>query len=246
MSFRLTDALIAEANAPSAEALADDYDHLGNQLARRGADIEALTRHAMAFRVAVPSWGFTTGGTRFARYPGPGEPRNVYEKIEDCETVNRLVRVTPGVSLHIPWDTPDRPAELRASAESRGLFFDSTNSNTFQDQPGQRLSYKFGSLSHTDPAVRRQAIDHNVECIALGRQLGAKAHTVWIGDGSNFPGQSHLRGALDRYIASLRDVCAALPADWRLFIEHKLYEPAFYSTVIGDWGTGYHLSLIHI
>jgi L-rhamnose isomerase/sugar isomerase len=240
MSFRLTDALIAEANAPRAEALADDYDHLGHQLARRGVDIEALTRRAMDFRVAVPSWGFTTGGTRFARYPGPGEPRNVYEKIEDCETVQRLVRVTPGVSLHIPWDTPERPAELRASAESRGLFFDSTNSNTFQDQPGQRLSYKFGSLSHTDAAVRRQAIDHNVECIALGRQLGASAHTVWIGDGSNFPGQSHLRGALDRYIASLRDVCAALPSDWRLFIEHKLYEPAFYSTVIGDWGTGYH------
>jgi L-rhamnose isomerase / sugar isomerase len=240
MGFRLTDTLIADDNARRIEALREDYDHLGHQLARRGIDIESLTAHAAAFRVAVPSWGFTTGGTRFARYPEPGEPRTVDEKIEDCEAVQRLVRVTPGVSIHIPWDTPDRPAELRASAESRGLFIDSTNSNTFQDQPGQRLSYKYGSLSHTDAAVRRQAIDHNLECLELGRALGARAHTVWIGDGSNFPGQSSLRGALDRYLDSLRHVYAALPADWRLFIEHKLYEPAFYSTVIGDWGTGYH------
>jgi L-rhamnose isomerase / sugar isomerase len=190
--------------------------------------------------VAVPSWGFTTGGTRFARYPEAGEPRTVDEKIEDAEVVQRLVRVTPGISLHIPWDTPDRPADLRASCDARGLFVDSTNSNTFQDQPGQRLSYKFGSLSHTDADVRRQAIDHNLECIALGQQLGARAHTVWIGDGSNFPGQSHLRHALDRYLESLRVVYAALPPDWRVFLEHKLYEPAFYATVIGDWGTGYY------
>ena len=139
--------------------------------------------------MAVPSWGVGTGGTRFARFPNPGEPRNIFEKLEDCEAILKLVRTTPGISLHIPWDKPDHPAELRSFAEKRGLFFDSMNSNTFEDQPGQLWSYKFGSLSHTDPAVRRQAVEHNLECLELGVKLGARSHTVWIGDGGNFPGQ---------------------------------------------------------
>ena len=111
------------------------------------------------------------------------------------------------------------------------------NSNTFQDQPGQPLSYKFGSLSHTDPAVRRQAVEHNLDCLELGEKLGARSHTVWIGDGGNFPGQLHSRKALDRYLDSLRQIYRALPDGFRLFIEHKLYEPAFYSTVLNDWGS---------
>jgi hypothetical protein len=123
---------------------------------------------------------------------------------------------------------------------SRGLFFDSMNSNTFQDQPDQTHSYKYGSLTHTDAAVRRQAVEHNLECLSIGQQLGARAHTVWIGDGGNFPGQVHFRKALDRYLDSLRAIYAALPEAWRLFIEHKVYEPAFYSTVLNDWGTSYY------
>jgi len=114
------------------------------------------------------------------------------------------------------------------------------NSNTFQDQPGQAHSYRFGSLSHTDPAVRRQAVEHNLECLEIGAKLGARSHTVWIGDGGNFPGQVDTRKALERYLESLREVYRALPKQWRLFVEHKLYEPAFYSTVINDWGTSYY------
>jgi L-rhamnose isomerase/sugar isomerase len=144
------------------------------------------------------------------------------------------------VSLHIPWDKPDDATKLREFAGARGLSFDAMNSNTFQDQPGQKHSYKFGSLTHPDEAVRRQAIDHNIECIQLGQTLGSRAHTVWIGDGGNFPGQQHFRGALERYLESMREIYAALPDDWRLFIEHKFYEPAFYSTVINDWGTSYY------
>ena len=113
------------------------------------------------------------------------------------------------------------------------------NSNTFQDAPGQKLSYKFGSLCHTDAAVRDQAVEHNLECIEIGEALGSKALTVWIGDGSNFPGQSHFTRAFERYLDAMRAIYAALPDDWRLFIEHKMYEPAFYSTVIQDWGTNY-------
>jgi L-rhamnose isomerase / sugar isomerase len=240
MPFELTHERIAAENGKRLKWLEEDYEHLGRQLARRGADIEKLTERAMAFRVAVPSWGLGTGGTRFARFPSPGEPRNVFEKIEDCDVVFKLVRTTPGISLHIPWDRPESAAELRSFAEARGLFFDSMNSNTFEDQPGQACSYKFGSLSHTDSAVRRQAVEHNLECLELGVKLGARSHTVWIGDGGNFPGQMHLRKALERYLDSMRDIYRALPQGWRLFIEHKLYEPAFYSTVVNDWGTSYY------
>src|SRR5262249_54169993 len=169
---------VAQENAKCLDALRADYDHLGRQLARRAVDIEDMTERARRFKVAVPSWGVATGGTRFALFPGPGEPRNVFEKLEDCDVINRLVRVTPGISLHIPWDRPESAAELKAFAEARGLFIDSMNSNTFQDQPGQTHSFKFGSLSHTDPAVRRQAVEHNVECLALGQELGARALTV--------------------------------------------------------------------
>jgi L-rhamnose isomerase/sugar isomerase len=239
VGFQLSDAQIGDANRPLIAALKEDYDHLGAQLARRGIEIEEIVTHATGFRVAVPSWAVGTGGTRFGRFPGPGEPRDVFEKIEDCEAIQRLVRVTPGISLHIPWDRPERPADLVSFLHTRGLHVDSTNSNTFQDHPGQAHSFKFGSLSHTDAAVRRQAVDHNLECLELGAALGSKAHTVWIGDGGNFPGQVHARRALDRYLESLHQIYDALPGACRLFIEHKFYEPAFYSTVLNDWGTSY-------
>jgi L-rhamnose isomerase/sugar isomerase len=238
--FEIDAGFIAKQNKKSQAWLDEDYEHLGRQLRRRGVEIEDLTARSQSFQVAVPSWGVGTGGTRFARFHGAGEPRGIYEKLEDCATIFQLVRSTPAVSLHIPWDKPEDPAELREFAAARGLRFDAMNSNTFQDQPGQSLSYKFGSLTHPDRAVREQAIEHNLECIEIGQTLGSKAHTVWIGDGGNFPGQQHFRKALERYLESAREIYAALPDDWRVFLEHKLYEPAFYSTVINDWGTSYY------
>jgi L-rhamnose isomerase/sugar isomerase len=238
--FEIDDGLIAEQNRKAKAWLDEDYAHLASRLRRRNLDIEDLVARAQTFRVAVPSWGVGTGGTRFARFAGPGEPRDVYEKLEDCATIFKLARSTPAVSLHIPWDKPDSAADLRQFAEARGLHFDAMNSNTFQDQAGQKLSYKFGSLTHPDRDVRRQAIEHNIECIEIGKALGSKSHTVWIADGGNFPGQMHFRHALERYLESLREIYKALPADWRIFLEHKLYEPAFYSTVINDWGTSYY------
>lgn len=214
-----------------------DFDHLRRVLARRDLDIERLVEAARTFRVALPSWGVATGGTRFGRFPGPGEPRDVFEKIDDCAAVNHLVRITPMVSLHIPWDRTESPAGLKAHAEKLGLSIDSINSNTFEDQRDQPLSYKFGSLAHPDPAVRRQAVAHNLECLEIGRALGASSLTVWLADGGNFPGQMHFRRALDACLESMHAIYARLPPGWRLFIEHKLYEPAFYSTVINDWGT---------
>ncbi|SFV18059.1 sugar isomerase, partial [Pseudoduganella namucuonensis] len=239
MSTIIDNGLVAEHNAKLQANLQADYDALGGMLARRGQDIEKLTALAQTFAVAVPSWGAGTGGTRFARFPGKGEPRNVVEKLEDCGVIHQLTRATPGVSLHFPWDKTDDPKALREQADSLGLYFDLVNSNTFQDQVGQAHTYKYGSLTANSKAAREQAVAHNIECIELGDKLGSKGLTVWVGDGANFPGQHNLRGALERYLDSMRGIYAALPADWQVYIEHKLFEPAFYATTIADWGTSF-------
>jgi L-rhamnose isomerase/sugar isomerase len=233
----ITADFIVRENALHAADLDADYEALAIQLQRRGIDIEGITSAVQGFRVAIPSWGVGTGGTRFARFPGIGEPRNVFEKLEDCSVIHALSGATPTVSLHLPWDkTTDYPG-LREYARALGLGFDAVNSNTFQNQPGQPYSYKFGSLTHTDAAVRDQAIEHNLDCIRIGELLGAKALTLWIGDGANFPGQQHFVRAYERYLESAGRIYAGLPNDWRLLIEHKMYEPAFYATVIQDWGS---------
>lgn len=228
---------IATENRRLASDLEAEYSALGAALARRRIEIGEVTGRVAHFGVAIPSWGVGTGGTRFARFPRPGEPRNVIEKLEDCAVVHALSGATPAVSLHLPWDRTDDFAALKERAAAAGLAFDAINSNTFQDQGGEALSYKYGSLTHTDPAVREQAIAHNLDCIRIGQILGSKALTLWIGDGGNFPGQQHLAYAFERYLESAARIYAGLPSDWRLLIEHKMYEPAFYSTVIQDWGT---------
>ena len=232
-------AQVEQHNASQRAALQADYDALGGMLSRRGVDIEALTATAQTFAVALPSWGVGTGGTRFARFPGRGEPRDVTEKLEDCAVINQLTRATPAVSLHFPWDKPADPKALRQQADSLGLSFDAVNSNTFQDQAGQAHSYKYGSLSSQSAAAREQAVAHNIECIELGKTLGSKGLTVWVGDGANFPGQHNLRGALERYLDAAKGIYAALPDDWLMYLEHKLFEPAFYCSVIADWGTSF-------
>jgi L-rhamnose isomerase/sugar isomerase len=229
--------LIERENAARLDALTDDYESLGRALDRRGQSIDKVKDALKRFAVAIPSWGVGVGGTRFAKFPIPGEPTNIYEKLEDCAVVQVLGRNTPTVSTHFPWDRVDDVQGLKEKAAGIGVGFDAVNSNTFQDQPGQPLSYKYGSLTHADPAVRDQAVRHNIDCIEIGEALGAEALTVWIADGSNFAGQSDLTGALDRYLDSMARIYAALPRHWRLFIEHKLFEPAFYSTVVSDWGT---------
>lgn len=237
LNLPLSDELIAEHNHALLAALDEDYAALGRQLDRRGIAIDAIKERVAAFSVAVPSWGAGRGGTRFAKFPIAGEPTNIHEKLEDCAVINQLSRVTPRVSPHFPWDKVSDYAGLREEAASLGLGFDAVNSNTFQDQPDQAQSYSTGSLSSTVAATRAQAVAHNIECIEIGRQLGSKDLTVWVGDGTNFPGQQDLARSLDRYLDAAAEVYAALPSDWRMLLEHKMFEPAFYSTVISDWGS---------
>jgi L-rhamnose isomerase / sugar isomerase len=231
--------LIARHNATRISGLREDYEALSRSLERRGLSIDAIKQRAAKLELATPSWGAGVGGTRFARFPMPGEPTNLDEKLEDCAVVQQLCHVTPRVSLHFPWDKVTDPKAVRQRGEDLGLGFDAVNSNTFQDQAVQAQSYRYGSLSHISAAVRAQAVEHNIECIKTGVALGSKALTVWVGDGTNFPGQQGLAESLDRYLESTRAIYAAIPEGWRMFIEHKLYEPAFYSTVVSDWGTSY-------
>lgn len=230
---------LQEHNAKQEAAVTSDYHALAEKLDRSGIKIDTILEQAKQFTVAVPSWGVGTGGTRFARFPGKGEPRNIFEKLDDCSVIQLLSQATPAVSLHIPWDRPKDPSELRQYAEQYGLHFDAMNSNTFQDQIGQEESYKFGSLTHTNKAVREQAIAHNIDVVELGQKLGSKALTVWVGDGSNFPGQQHFKNSFSNYLDSIKAVYNSLPDDWNMLLEHKIFEPAFYSTVIQDWGSSY-------
>ncbi|WP_395344449.1 L-rhamnose catabolism isomerase [Ningiella sp. W23] len=234
---RIDKAFIAEQNASIEAHVKEDYEALGNKLARENINIEAVLAKAEAFQIAVPSWGTGTGGTRFARFPGEGEPRNIFEKLEDSAVINDLSQATERVSPHFPWDKVDDFSELKEASDALDLKWDSINSNTFQDQAGQEHSFKYGSLSNTSKASRDLAISHNLDCIQWGQVLGSKTLTVWVGDGSNHPGQQHFQHAFERYLESMKEIYAGLPSDWELHIEHKMFEPAFYSTIIQDWGS---------
>jgi len=183
-----------------------------------------------------------SGGTRFGRYLFGGAPRNLFEKIEDVGLLHKLTANADSISLHIPWDIPKDITAIKEAASAHQLRFDAVNSNTFQDQVDQQYSYKFGSLSHVKKEVREQAIAHNKEVIQLGTALGSKSITVWLADGSNFPGQNNFQTALEHTQNSLQQITHALPDDWKMFIEYKPYEPHFYSTVIQDWGTSFLLA----
>jgi L-rhamnose isomerase / sugar isomerase len=237
MTFSISADFIASHNAKSQAAHDEDLAALTRKLEREGHDVEALITRAMNYTVAVPTWGVGTGGTRFGRFPGPGEPRNVHDKLADCGVIHQLTRSTGMVSPHFPWDKVSDYNALRQEAAQYQLGFDAVNSNTFQDQAGQARSYKFGSLSHADAATRQQAIEHNLECIEIGQKLGSNAITVWIADGTNFAGQQSLSKSFERYLEACEKIYAGLPKNWLLFIEHKMYEPAFYSTVLSDWGS---------
>lgn len=200
------------------------------------SNAEVIINKLAAFQVAIPSWALGTGGTRFGRFAGGGEPGSLEEKIEDIGLLHALNRSSGAISLHIPWDIPKDAKAIKALAAQLGIRFDAVNSNTFQDQKGQPLSYKFGSLQHVDKAVRDQAIDHNLEVIHYGKELGSDSITVWLADGSCFPGQLNFRKAFENTLDGLQKIYNGLPDDWKMFVEYKAFEPNFYSMTVGDWG----------
>ncbi|GAB3577470.1 TIM barrel protein [Hymenobacter daeguensis] len=232
-----SDQRLAELNQPLLADHKTNFQHLAESPGLRHADVAAVVKKLIDFQVAIPSWALGTGGTRFGRFAAGGEPATLEDKISDVGILQALNRSSNSISLHIPWDIPQDIPGLQQLLKEKGLVIDSVNSNTFQDQKDQPQSYKFGSLSHTDKAVREQAIQHNIDCVRYGRELDAKTLTIWLADGSNFPGQSHLRRAFLRTQESLAAIYEAMPSDWTMLVEYKPYEPNFYSMVIPDWGT---------
>lgn len=215
--------------------------YISELLDRKGINAQSIIDKIKAFQVAIPSWALGTGGTRFGRFPNGGEPRNLEEKIEDVGLIHQLNGSSNSISLHIPWDIPSDASAVKQLLKQHHLTIDSVNSNTFQDQKDQPFSYKFGSLSHSQSDSRNLAIEHNIACIEYGKQLDSKVLTVWLADGSNFPGQQHFRKAYQRTADALTSIYEAMPSDWTMLIEYKPYEPFFYSMVIPDWGTSYSL-----
>jgi len=201
------------------------------------ADLNDCIQQLIDFQVAVPSWALGTGGTRFGRFSLGGEPTSLQQKIADIGLLHKLTGSAGEVSLHIPWDIPSDIHEIKELAAALNIKFGAVNSNTFQDQPDSSLSYKYGSLCHTDAAVRDLAIRHNHEVVSIGNQLGASTLTVWLADGANIPGQKYFAHALRHTENSLKEIYTAMPDHWKLLVEYKPYEPNFYSTVIQDWGT---------
>lgn len=233
---------IEENNKQYITAHRENFDFLSNTLTKKGFAVDHIIDRLANFQVAIPSWALGAGGTRFGRFGFFGEPSNLEQKIDDVGLLHALTQTAGAISLHIPWDIPEDYTAIKERATSHGLIFDAVNSNTFQDQRNNSESYKFGSLSNTSEAVREQAIEHNIDVIAIGDKLGSKSLTVWLADGSNFPGQRNFQSALQHTEDSLVKIYSALPDDWKLFIEYKPYEPNFYSTVIQDWGTSFMLA----
>ena len=225
------------------KTIADHNDQLLTQHKRRFSfiketipTVDAVIQKLKDFQIAIPSWALGTGGTRFGRFHSGGEPGTLEEKIEDVGLLHQLNKSSGAISLHIPWDIPNDYGKIKALATQYDLRFDAVNSNTFQDQPSQKQSYKFGSLQHVNKAVRKQAIDHNIEVIKHGVALGSTALTVWLADGSCYPGQLNFRRAFENTLEGLNEIYAALPGNWKVFVEYKAFEPNFYSMTVGDWG----------
>ncbi|WP_298365944.1 sugar isomerase [uncultured Lutibacter sp.] len=220
----------------------ESLDFLSNKLAKNNHDVDGIISKLAEFQVAIPSWALGAGGTRFGRFGFYGEPSNLEQKIEDVGLIHSLTQTAGAVSLHIPWDVPEDYKAIKEKADALNIKFDAVNSNTFQDQANAKESYKYGSLSNVKQAVREQAIQHNLDVIKIGDKLGSKALTVWLADGSCFPGQNNFQTAFQNTQNSLIDIYKGLPDDWKMLVEYKPYEPNFYSTVIQDWGASLMLA----
>ena len=208
------------------------YEEVRARLADEGVDVDAVERSLRELVIETPSWGYGDSGTRFAVFPRPGRPRDVFERVEDAAEVHRLTGTASAVALHFPWDAVEDLDELRAHIESHGLRVGAVNPNLFQDP-----DYKLGSIAHPAAEVRERAVSHLLDCIRVAERLGSSAQSLWLADGTNYAGQDDLRVRRRRMLDALERVYAALPDGQELLVEYKLFEPAFYATDLADWGS---------
>jgi L-rhamnose isomerase / sugar isomerase len=207
------------------------YEPLVEQLTNRGVDVTAIEHALREQRIETPSWGYGNSGTRFKVFPMPGVPRDPFEKFQDAAQLHKVTGTCPAVAIHIPWDKVDDYGALRAHAGELGLTIGAINPNLFQDDV-----YKLGSVTHPDPAVRERATAHLIECCDIARETGAGVISLWLADGTNYPGQDNMVERRHRMQECLARAYAAMPDGCRMLIEYKFYEPAFYHTDLMDWG----------
>jgi L-rhamnose isomerase/sugar isomerase len=210
----------------------DDYEQLVARLEAVGVGVSEVLGALRGLAVETPSWGYADSGTRFATFPQPGRPRDVYERIDDAAEVHRLTGSAGAVALHFPWDAVEDPVELREHIEDRGLRAGAVNPNLFEDP-----DYRLGSLTNPDERLREKALAHMRECVELASALGSTAQSLWLADGTNYAGQDDFRVRRRRLLDSLSRLYAELPGDQELLIEYKFFEPAFYATDLPDWGS---------
>jgi L-rhamnose isomerase / sugar isomerase len=208
------------------------YDVLTESLGARGIDVNRVEGRLRSQRVETPSWGYGNSGTRFKVFPQPGVPRDPFEKLADAAEVHRLTGICPSVAIHIPWDRVDDYRELREHAEGLGLGIGAVNPNLFQEK-----DYKLGSVCNPDPAVRRKATDHLIECVEIGREVDSDILSLWFADGTNYAGQDSFVERRGRMLECLAEAYQAMPENMRMLLEYKFFEPAFYHTDLADWGT---------
>ncbi len=214
------------------------YTLFVQQQTDRGIDVEQVKARLKALKVETPSWGYGDSGTRFKVFQQTGVPRNPFEKLEDAAQVQKATGMCPSVALHIPWDKVEDYGQLLRHAESLGLSIGAINPNLFQEE-----DYIFGSLCNSDPTIRRKAVAHMLECVEIARTLGSTILSLWLADGTNYPGQASIRKRKHWLLESLAEVYQALDPNMRLLIEYKFFEPAFYHTDLGDWGMAYNMAL---
>jgi L-rhamnose isomerase/sugar isomerase len=213
------------------------YEDLGRRLVDRGVDLASVEERLRAQRVETPSWGYGDTGTRFAVFPQRGVPRDPFEKLADAAQVHGLTGVCPSVAIHIPWDRVEDYGELKGHAESLGLRIGAVNPNLFQEP-----EYKLGSVCNPDPAVRRKATDHLLECAGIAGKTDSDVLSLWFADGTNYAGQDSFTGRRHRMVECLDEVYKAMPENMRMLLEYKPYEPAFYHTDLADWGAALTVS----
>ena len=214
------------------------YALFEEQQKARGIDLEKVKAKLKAFRVETPSWGYGDSGTRFKVFRKVGVPRDPFEKFEDAAQVHKYTGICPSVAIHIPWDKVDDYTRLKRHAENLGLKIGAVNPNLFQDD-----DYMLGSVTHRDPAVRRKATDHLLECVDIAKEVGSRDLSLWFADGTNYPGQDNLRERKHRMFEALSEMYKALDPGMRMLIEYKFFEPAFYHTDLADWGMAYNMAL---
>ena len=216
------------------------YAALCEDITANGLDVNAIKTALKAQHIETPSWGYANSGTRFKAFAWPGAARTTREKLDDAAMVHAMTGIAPSVAVHIPWDKPEDGdyAGMCQYAESKGITIGAVNPNVFQDD-----QYRLGSLGNPDPNVQEEALDHMLECCEIMGKLKSNALSLWFADGTNYAGQDNLRGRKRRFEDGLKQVYKELPANGRMLIEYKFFEPAFYSTDIPDWGTAYAWAL---